>query len=489
MIAGGTPTGPLDARRDWLTSFLAVCLGALLLRQLWFALFGYLNVDEFENAQVVWLWRQGLLPVRDYFHPHLITYNLLLAPIYALCGPTPELLGWIRVFLFPLVLLPVWQIGWIGRRLGGARAGWLAAVLFLSSPITGYSLAEMRPDTVALPLVLGALMCGLAYLERSEPSPRLFYAAALLLGLNFLFTQKFVFLAFVLMWRLETHHARVWQWAPARRWRSALAFGALTLLPLPLVIAGYGLAGWLNWDDFLLLIGSATQYVPVNWQSQKVKLLTAAGYALSDGVPLLLGLWGLATIAFSRGAMARARSSVPWIAGVVLIVSALEILGLPVLFFHLLVLPQVMLSLLAVQTVVSRRAGLIAALALLQLIYAHLVNRDVFHTRQQQVETFRYVLEHVPPDRPVLDFFSGYSAFRPIVGRLLYFRPLYEGGDISAPQLRAVVRGLATRRIGLVVKDVLFRFLPPALRDLILANYEPTPEYPDLLAPKGGTGP
>ena len=63
--------------------FLIALVAILLLRQLWWAVFGKLNVDEFEEVQVLWLIDQGIWPWRDFLHTHLPFYNFLLYPIFA----------------------------------------------------------------------------------------------------------------------------------------------------------------------------------------------------------------------------------------------------------------------------------------------------------------------------------------------------------------------------------------------------------------------
>ncbi len=474
---------PTDPAARTLVRLLVGALLLLVARQWWWAWYGWLNVDEFENLQIIWLWQHGQLPLRDYLHPHLIVYNLILWPLYQALGPTADLPGQVRLALFPLVLLTIGQVYWIGRRLFDRSRGLLVAVLFLSSPLVGYCLAEMRPDVIAVPLVLGAVMCLLAYTRRRQASLRWVFAAGALLGLHFLFTQKLVFLTLALAWMLERHHARSLGWPGRRRLAAFALFAVPAVMPVIIAFGWYYSRGLLSWENFLMLSGNAFQRAPagLNWQ---LKAGTLLRYARSGGLVLAFGLYGLGAAARE----ARQATSPSWVGAGLAVAyvgaSLIQLLTMPVAFFHQLVVPHLFLAVLAVAALGRRKAWVVAVVVLAQLVLAHVVDRGVFGSRRPQVETFRYVLTEIPPDRKVLDGYRGYGTFRPITGQLLFFRPAQIAGPYAEQQLREVIRGLARRQYGAVIRDQTFSLYPEPLRRLIEINYEPSAQHADVLLPK-----
>jgi len=220
-----------------------------------------------------------------------------------------------------------------------------------------------------------------------------------------------------------------------------------------------------------------------------VKTYYLTQFLMASGLPLLLASAASVRILFAARDPAFTLSPVLWIAGVYLAATATQFLAMPVVYPHLLLMPQVMVSLLATYAFPRRRSWLIAVLLLAQLAFAHVTARATFESRGRQIGQFRWILEHVPADRPVLDSYSGLSAFHPIIGRRLYFSPIFERGRIAEDHLVLVVRGLTSQAFGAVVKDATYPFLPPAVRQLIEANYAPAPQFPDILLPRAATAP
>ncbi len=456
--------------------FLQVLLALLLARQVWLAFFGMFNVDEFENLQIIWLWTQGVLPFRDYYHPHLPFYNLLLAPLLAATGPTPALLSWVRAVFFPVVLFTIWQVWWIARRMNGRTVGLLALVLFLISPMMAVALAEMRPDVLALPLVLGAVMAYLAQLDRPAVSPRLFLLAGLLLGLSFLFTQKNVFLALVLFWAFERHHARTGGHGGARHVAVVAGAAVLAAAPVLLSIVALFAAGVMNADQWVLLSGNGTAYVEVR-KMLPYKGLICLRYAFAGVVVI-----GLSLLVGRRQPPGR----VPWIgfAAAFLAVTAAQLFGQSIVFYHMFLLPHLFLAMLAARTLSRYSTGAIVALVIVQALVSHVVERDSYRPRGPQLAAYRYVLNHVDPDRPVLDNLTGFSTFRPIAGHFMFVRPMFRPAGIIGDQLVVAAKEIASRHYGAVVTDSLFRLYPEALRNLIELNYQRSGRYPEVLLPR-----
>ena len=233
-----------------------------------------------------------------------------------------------------------------------------------------------------------------------------------------------------------------------------------------------------------MLSGNALQGIPaaLNW-SFKFRIL--GQYALTAGLVLFFGLWGLGRLVVRRDAWRAMRQPGALLVGLFLLVSGAQTLTMSLLFHHLLVLPHLFVSVLAARVLRQRAALLAAAVVLLQIVVPQAIDRALLTPRGEQMAAFRFVQERVPSNAPVLDSYRGYGAFRPIVGRLIYFRPPHVGGELMWEKSKQVVRLVAAERFGAVIKDASFDFYPESLRRLILQHYAPSPRFADVWLPKG----
>ena len=461
---------------------------SLLLRQLWWALFGPLNVDEFEHLQILWLFEHGILPYRDYLYSHLPVYNLLLFPLYAITGPVAELPGLVRTALFPLVLLTVWQVGWIGSRiLGRAVGGWASVILFLSSPVISESLAEMRPDTFALPLALGGAMLFLSAVTENQDRPFRFYASGLLLGSSLLFSQKSIFLTLLLAFCYERYHHRVLGLPWGARLRRLLLFTALLTLPFVSATAGLFASQILDLEGLIVMATNGMHFTNTELRAEARFSLVRATI-LSNAIVFFAGLIGAMRTRFWSGEGFDGKRGGLVFAGALAVVTSVQVLVMPLIFFHVFVLPSIFLSILAVLPLIRRSTPVILICLALVMVSTQILdpNRHLRYsqTRVKQEARFRFVLENVPEDAPVLDSYNGFFTFRPIVGKIFFYRPGMFSGNYFDRQSSAVAGLLAAKKYGAVIEHTIMDSAPRRVRELIGKNYRPSKPFPDILLPK-----
>ena len=169
-------------------------------------------------------WKAGLLHSDGgTYRPPL--YPLMVAGIYQVCGPHPEV---VRLWQALLGTATVALLYGIGRRLGGERVGLLAAGLGAVYPLFVFFAAVLMAETLLVLLTTAALL--LALRLEAMPSAKNAAALGLVLGLGAL--CKPVVLAWVpfLLWG--------WWCRPgSSRWersgRAATAVGMMALVLVP----------------------------------------------------------------------------------------------------------------------------------------------------------------------------------------------------------------------------------------------------------------
>jgi len=468
--------------------FCTGLLGCLLVREVWWLLCGTLNVDEFENLQVIWLWERGVLPFRDYRHSHLPVYNLLLYPAYAWFGPGVQLPGLVRLFLSPLVFLTLWMVGHLGTLLTRKRLGGILAVLLLlSSPTVAASLVEMRPDVFALPLTLGSLILLLEYLKRRKDGGPLLYAPAILLGFALPFSLKGILVIPLVIGFLEHYHFRVLGLPFSARLKRTLAFCTLVCFPYLAAMALLVAGDLLGARDLSILTTSGMR-VSVTPLTQAYKQNLWKAFLLANAVTIVwsgLGVW-----------RSRRRRGTGLNAGGLFFAAAAGILALqlaaqPVLMPHFLVFPFLCVSLLAAREIVRNGPLNMVFWSVLALFTSQVLDLIPSRgSRSLQTEAFRTVLAHTNEDTPVLDGISGFGTFRPILGDHLYYRPGFYRDDFYFDKHQVVAKGLKERTIGAVVDDPFIRASSGRILGLIAENYSVS-ENPLILLPRKGlpTGP
>jgi len=452
-----------------------------LARQLWFCLFGCLNVDEFEEFQVIWLFDQGVLPYRDFFHTHLPVYDLLLYPLYALLGPRMELPGLVRILFFPVVIVIVLLIGWLAKRVtGNSLAGWLAVALFLSSARIGRKLAEMRPDSIGLVLVFLALLLWFFSSRKDSERPGLFYLCGLVLGVSLLFSQKTFLLIIVMLFFLERAEGHVIQRSFGVRLRRMGVFILLLLAPFGSVILllwGFGLMDPAN----LQLFATSGLHHQITEPLIRHKQGILISFFSANVVVIGTAFVGAFLLFFTkRGRSGRQRPGLFFL-GVYAVCGTLQLILQPIIFNHLLLLPFIALSILSSWALMKLPPGRMLCLLVPAILLSNALDPHHYLSRDRQMETARFVRENVDLEMPILDSLSGYGTFRPIIGKFIYYRPGTYDEAYYARQSNVVQHALKEQRYGAVIDSPLLDYAPEEIRRLIQDNYQSAPSVPDVL--------
>lgn len=493
MRNDGTSTNP-DASDRWsaASAWSRRCVwGATATALVWFVarlanftLHGRLNVDEFENVQMVWLFVRGALPFRDYLHTHPPLFNLLIAPVYTWMGPAPEVVGAVRLWLAPVTLGTLVLYGAMARRAIGAWGALIALALVVGSPWITQSLGEARPDAFTLPAVLIALWLYARQLDEPTWRARYFYGAAVVLGLGFLFTLKNGLMTLVIGAAFERLHHTRWSWTLRRRFTHMGAFGAIVAAPYALFLIVMVATGFADFEALDIVM------------SQTLGHIGADILGAQHAVFIVAFIAGHAVLVF--GAVVAFKRQRPWrepetdsgrLAVVIAQLAAVTTIPLALLEFavpHMYV-PAAMFMAVGAAGLATRlrpwKAALWLAFALLPMQVIHTADLT---PRDEQMREWRFVLDRVPPGVPVLDNLKGYGTYRPIIPRAIHYRGgLVVGTHIDA-QSGPVYRALLHREVGAVLDDHLSYLRPFAMARVIDRCYARSKEYREVLFPREG---
>jgi hypothetical protein len=157
--------------------------------------------DEFEHLQFAWLVHQGQLPYRDFFEHHTPFYHFLMSAVFFVAVPanSPGIAAILLMFRgFSVIMSGVSLLltYHLARRIGGRLAAGFAVLLLLSQSFFIDTGVEIRPDPLALVLVLVAVWALLAALALGRTARwRLAWAGlcGAALSLAILTTQKTLF--------------------------------------------------------------------------------------------------------------------------------------------------------------------------------------------------------------------------------------------------------------------------------------------------------
>lgn len=469
------------------TLFLAI-VAALVIRQVYWVFTGYLNPDEFENLQIVWLLERGVWPYRDYIHTHLPLHNLLLWPIYRIHGPSAELPGLVRIYAFPLTLLLTAQIGWVAHRLANRRtAAWLAIIVFLASPAIGKKLAEVRPDTFAYPCWLAAIAAFVSFTESKGESRSSFFLCAAALGIGLLFSQKGVLLVPALAIGFESQMAHFsrppWK---GRFWRH-LAFAAIVAAPMALALGAIFALGIMRPGNLDLLLTGGLHDTSSDFFSHH-RILVLSNGALASIAAFGVGFLGIVRARLWKGAKNwETKVGIQALAFIGL-VSLGQFAAQSVMFYHVLILPVAVFSVLAARELARMRLWTVLAVIVVAIASPWVTTWDqeilVGNHRREQVDRFQFVLDRVPEDRYVLDMLSSLGTFHPIPHRFLHFRPMMIGILNDMGETDAWIRALDEGRVGAVADfDWLNKFAPAAIVSRVERSFAPSAEFPSVMLP------
>jgi hypothetical protein len=161
------------------------------------------DADEFEHLQFAWLVHWGQTPYLDFFEHHTPFYHFLMSPIFGVVPPAnnQSIAAILLIFRAVSVACSAATIGLtyqLASATGGRMAAALAAILLLSDSFFIDKGVEIRPDPLAVVLVLVSVIALLRTLAmRNRPGRALLWAAVsgAALSLAILTTQKALFAA------------------------------------------------------------------------------------------------------------------------------------------------------------------------------------------------------------------------------------------------------------------------------------------------------
>jgi 4-amino-4-deoxy-L-arabinose transferase-like glycosyltransferase len=434
--------------------FLPLAIAGLLAARLPLLASRPFDPDELEHAHAAWSLFRGMLPYRDFFEHHTPWYYYVLRPFFNWFDVDTSfqsakhflVLGRSLSLLFTIVSVAL--VLWLGRSWKDRRTGLVAALLFVSQPIVLQKTLEMRPDVLALPFYLAALVLVVRGIRGdSSKLPRHFVLAGLALGAAMMCTQKMLF-------ALPGLCAGLGLW-----WLGDKTSGGLRRRTFALVVFVVGIAvpGVLTWSAFALRHGGS-EFVTNNfllnakWKhfttNQFLKLIETSG-------PVLALSLGGAGVFLSRFRRDERRDY----AGLVLLCTAiglfLGVIVMPVPHRQYYLMPLPIACLFAVDGLfwlvsqVSERArpgSLVAALVLLGVLPIIALVDGYRERNDHQAAKLRTVFEETRPTDVVMDGWEGMGVFRP---HAFYYYFLHEEAVamLPPPKLDAYVDALESGRI------------------------------------------
>jgi hypothetical protein len=214
-----------------------------------------LERDEGEYAYIAQRWLRGDVPYRDAFDQKPPGAFAVYATCFVLFGESIESIHW-GVQLYTLLTLG--GIAWIGRRVGGPGAGWVAAVLaaFMTTDASVLGNAANTETIMILPLTAGLAVC-LAAIDRDS---------AVLAGLSGVCGTLALLSKQVALPNVAWHGMLLLLCARSR-WRLALAYTAGGVLALAPVVGYFASVGALHefWDCVVGHNLTYAQRVPLEW--------------------------------------------------------------------------------------------------------------------------------------------------------------------------------------------------------------------------------
>jgi hypothetical protein len=357
---------------------------------------------------------------------------------------------------------------------------WLALTLFLTASFAARGLVESRPDTLQLPLILAGLLSDVNYMNDRQASRARLAITAGWFGVALLFGNKAILVILASAWSIERYHDRILRWPTFARWRRLTLFVGLLLAPSILYWGSYLALGRGDLLRSLLTLSSAK---PLAHASVALALLTHMKMIWLIG-PFVFLLGALGLINWRR--LTKTPGSLSPQA-FLLIATCLVLLSqlflMPVNLPHLSILPLLLLSIPAALWLRGRAGWIVIACLFLSFAAGIRFDPHQLDTRDTQLARFRYLLEVAPPDVPILDGYSGFACFRPIVGRWLNYRPVYFDLPESDEGTAEVINNLRVRGYAAVVIDPGYPMMLSGIRLLIERNYEPS-RFPDIWLPR-----
>ena len=184
-------SAPGDLFDRWGPLAVSVAVVAVVLARLWLVFHRLFDPDELEHLHAGFCVWQGMVPYRDFFEQHGPVLWYVSLPFFHIWGASLSVLTAGRFVIWILGAASIALTWQLGNRLYGRWGGPVAALLLVLVPSFQEKNVEWRPDNVALPLVLVAVLAAeRAVVQRSWRWAGIFGAS---LAAGFLCTQKIAY--------------------------------------------------------------------------------------------------------------------------------------------------------------------------------------------------------------------------------------------------------------------------------------------------------
>ena len=377
--------------------------------------------DEFEHAHAAWCVWKGMIPYKDLFEHHTPWYHYLLSTFFRwfdVAGSFESgrhflILG--RGLSLALTVLTILLIIRAGRIWNDRRVGVLAGFLLVGQPVFFQKTLEIRPDVLALPFFLGALVLLLRALSPTATRQlRNFFLGGLCLGASIMCTQKMLFVLPGMCMGLGVWALLGEDW-PRRRSR---------LIAVAILFLGLAIPFSLTWFAFTLghagsdmirnnfLLNAHWKYV-VHQQLLRV---------LEGSWPvLILALLGAAVVVY-HFIRSKHRRYDGFLLVCILLGLIAGILVVPVAHRQYYLMPIPIACLLAARAGTflvdlaqqRTRAGLLLLATIPLAVLPVLGLREAFDDpNDQQLARLHYVYDNTKPTDLMMDGWEGTGVFRP----------------------------------------------------------------------------
>jgi uncharacterized membrane protein len=416
--------GPTNRRDDCFRIGVVLAIAGVLLGWIPAVLHRSFDADELEHCHAAFCVWHGMLPYRDFFEHHTPWYYYALGPLFHgfdVAGSVEAARRFLLVgrgLSLALTALSVLLVVRMGRLWQNRVTGLVAGLLLVSQPVFFEKSIEMRPDVLALPLLLGCLWLLLRGLARTLHGrttglPQCF-GGGVCLGAAIMCTQKMLFV-------LPGALAGLVVGALAVQRKARIRNGVLWLLAF---LAGVGVPTALTWGAFALR-GSGGEFITNNF------LLNAKWQHIdTHQLPHLLSTsWPIVVLSLAGAVLSLGRSirSPGTQAGGLLLLCTLVGLAvgafvIPSAHGQYFLMPLPLACLLAAQALaflverVERRfRALLFVVALVPLaVLPALALRNSLRIRNDgQLAGLRFVFETTRPGDVVMDGWQGMGVFRP----------------------------------------------------------------------------
>ncbi|MBF0275604.1 MAG: glycosyltransferase family 39 protein [Nitrospinae bacterium] len=261
----------------------------------YFALYRYINVDEFEHLYSAWNVYRGEIPFKDFFEHHNLLFMYLLAPLFSYVEEGTAIIIVSRLFMLLFTLGTLYLVFLFAEKMYNSSVAWISCLSLTSISIYVDSCMEVRPDIPET--FFGVASFYLLYKWTEKPRPIMLVFSGVLFFISFLFLQKALFFFPALLALIIIY---VWE-KPFMEKVKALAYFFSGMLPL-LVLLGI----------YLLYFDVVKEYFALNFLLNLVLLGTVEQSAtlefpfydtvfLQNTLVWTFGLLGIVSIFFQEG--------------------------------------------------------------------------------------------------------------------------------------------------------------------------------------------